>query len=72
MQIQQKKSSSTSKNFIDPDTNSHTQAIEGFWSVIKRKLCKQGTNLDRRMIFFQKYMKINIEKSIVSNVLINS
>ena len=45
MQIQQRKSSSTSKNFIDPDTNCHTQTIEGFWSVIKRKLRKQGTNI---------------------------
>jgi hypothetical protein len=31
--------------FIDPITGANTQSIEAFWSVIKRKLRKAGTNL---------------------------
>lgn len=31
-------------NFIDPISQAHTQSIEAFWSVIKRKLRKYGTN----------------------------
>ena len=33
-----------SNNFINPITGANTQSIEGFWSVIKRKLRKKGTN----------------------------
>lgn len=33
-----------SQNFINPLTGAHTQAIEAFWSVMKRKLRRLGTN----------------------------
>ena len=48
-----------SQNFINPLTGAHTQAIEAFWSVMKRKLRRLGTNYgDLR----------NVEKKLIANL----
>jgi transposase-like protein len=37
-------------NFVDPDTLTHTQKIEGEWSVMKRFLRSRGSNLKYHLI----------------------
>ena len=31
-----------SRNFVDPGTGAHTNSIEGYWSVVKRQMRRQG------------------------------
>ena len=33
---------SMSRNFVDPGTGAHTNSIEGYWSVVKRQMRRQG------------------------------
>jgi hypothetical protein len=42
------------RGFVNPETQADTQSIEGFWSVIKRRLRKQGTNRGSRSTVFMK------------------
>ena len=45
-------------NFLDPnDPNIHTQSIEAFWSVLKRKLRKKGTNKGKELdMYFGEFL----------------
>lgn len=47
------------QKFIDPCSQSHTQNIESLWSVIKRKLRKEGTNnADKEKILNKIYVNL--------------
>ena len=68
-------------NFVDPITNANTQSIESFWSVIKRKLRKRGTNhgsfdnVEKKItkdLFKKKYKNELFEKMIYLISVLNN